>query len=171
MKLQRDSTIDAAPEYLQVQLKLENHEEGYNEMYQAWKEENKERKEQKKKPLPALRRPKNWKNRSHIEVPEMLDITQHMTYQGEDPTPVRYRLVHVVYHCGESLEAGHYVAGVTSAPRPGDRIRNRRRLEKQWMCNDSVVDQWTMPDNVDNKLTIVPLDFEADDRQIKGGEP
>lgn len=121
-------------------------------------------------------RPEMVKNKSEVEVPETLDITEHMTHQDPHATPVRYRLLHAVYHIGDSIKSGHYVAGVTSAPKNGGRVpKGGKRRGRQWMCNDSHVHPWTVPADVQNKFTVVPLDFECEDeegkRSIEGGQP
>jgi ubiquitin C-terminal hydrolase len=89
------------------------------------------------------------KNTRKIEIEETLDLTQYMAFQ-DNPTPVRYRLVDVVYHRGTELTSGHYVAGVT---RP-------LGARPQYECNDTDVQNWVRPVGTKNKLTIKPRGTE-----------
>lgn len=109
-----DRVIEAAPEYLRIQLRLE----GWNE----------------NKGVP-------FKNTKPVDIPEILDLTAHMD-QTEDLEPVRYRLLHVVYHQGSSIRGGHYTTGVTSAHTKHAGFLgegNTRPDPPQWFCNDSAV--------------------------------
>ncbi|KAF2128974.1 cysteine proteinase [Dothidotthia symphoricarpi CBS 119687] len=69
---------------------------------------------------------KNIKIFTPIEIPEILDLTQYVhvpdvvgpvgvaapvKYTAE---PLRYKLISVIYHAGETTKSGHFVAGVTS---------------------------------------------------------
>jgi hypothetical protein len=89
-----EHVIDAAPEYLCICLQLDYYDVAAGEFR---------------------------KNRSRIQIPEILDITEHMAHQNDDPYPVRYRIFAAIYHAGDALRAGHYAAGVTSGrgQRPG----------------------------------------------------
>ena len=78
-----------------------------------------------------------YKNRNPMTIPEILNLTEYMTY-GNDatPVPVRYKLRHVVYHQSAGLDGGHYAAAVT-------RIRNQPSGAKTFFCNDPVVTDFT----------------------------
>ncbi|KAI4649567.1 hypothetical protein J4E93_003887 [Alternaria ventricosa] len=73
------------------------------------------------------------KNRNHIIIPDILDLTQHMDYFAtmQNPDPVRYKLVSATYHKGDQLNAGHYTAAVTGHMLPGQRVR------PQFFCDDA----------------------------------
>ncbi|KAH7411893.1 hypothetical protein DE146DRAFT_641669 [Phaeosphaeria sp. MPI-PUGE-AT-0046c] len=86
--------------------------------------------------------------------------------QTGDLEPVRYRLLHVIYHQGESMRSGHYAAGITSSKAGPARPMTRgesRPLAPQWFCNDGVVKHWSEPKDVENKLTINPLNWSNKD--------
>ncbi|KAF3034869.1 hypothetical protein E8E12_002225 [Didymella heteroderae] len=56
----------------------------------------------------------SFKNRNTMRIPGILDLTQHVQTVGDrPPAPLRYKLINVVYHEGDNLNFGHYVAGVT----------------------------------------------------------
>ncbi|KAH3955507.1 hypothetical protein HBH53_001390 [Parastagonospora nodorum] len=127
--------IEAAPEYLCVVLQLDNYDETTGEIS---------------------------KNRTTIQLPDMLDLTEYMDHESADPLPVRYRLASAIYHAGESLSSGHYGAGVTSGR--ARRARFQRKVVPdpdtlQFFCNDAEIAEWTQPTAVANKLTINPVDF------------
>lgn len=64
----------------------------------------------------------SYKNRNYLNIPEILDVTAHMNNgnrtlgEHANPTKVEYALKHVIYHAGDSLNVGRYVAGITQIP-------------------------------------------------------
>ncbi|KAF2826421.1 cysteine proteinase [Ophiobolus disseminans] len=127
--------VVAAPEYLRIHVNVE----AYNASGQP------------------------YKNRKTLAIPEILDITQHMTYSDDpNPLPVCYKLRHVLYHQGDLLRNGHYAAAVTEMPPP----RGRWAHSNKFFCNDSVISDFTnelMPTkrNVSNILTANPVNLSA----------
>lgn len=142
--------IDAAPEYLCVVLQII----GYDAVSGEFN-----------------------KNRNPIQVPDILDLTEYMDHESDNPLPVRYRLSSAIYHTGDSLLSGHYGAGVTSGR--GQRARFQKSSYKakpasglgtapntseradnlQFFCNDTEITDWNASATVQNKLTINPVDF------------
>jgi hypothetical protein len=102
-----------------------------------------------------------YKNRNPIDIPEVLDITSHMTYGDEAKVRrVRYGLQHIVYHAGASLNVGHYTAAVTGMPQLGGNRQDIRA--NKFFCDDSTIYEFTsalMPAvaNVGNVLTVNPV--------------
>jgi hypothetical protein len=130
-------TIIAAPEYLRIYLnphvtvkRYETDEEG-NQV-----------------PVTTA-----FKNTRHIEIPDVLDITEHMDYLAtvEDPSPVRYKLVSATYHQGRQLNAGHYTAAVTGPQLPFGRRR------PQFFCNDATITNLAPTANRPNAITRNPM--------------
>ena len=66
------------------------------------------------------------KNRNAIQIPPILDMTQHVKTASADESawPLRYKLISVIYHCGESTNYGHWAAGVS---RPLTRAEQQQR--------------------------------------------
>jgi hypothetical protein len=135
--LAQEWVIDAAPEYLRVHLELNT----------------------------MTAEEVSVKNMNALQIPEMLDITKHMTFQ-DNPLPVRYRLTSIVYHRGNTLRSGHYAAGVTSrwSRPPGFQAKNALYWPdgSQFFCNDSEISHWRSPATVANKLTINPVNFSRE---------
>ncbi|KAF1917976.1 hypothetical protein BDU57DRAFT_528474 [Ampelomyces quisqualis] len=115
-----------------------------------------------------------YKNRNPIDIPETLDVTQHMTMGSEnnehpDPIKVRYTLKHVVYHAGTTINVGHYVAGITQMPRStlnsNPKDKEGEGGVKEWFCDDSQV--FGMRNRVrgvaqgENVLTVNPVDVST----------
>ena len=76
------------------------------------------------------------KNRNPLRIPDILDLTQHIQQVGDRPAaPLRYKLIDVVYHQGDSLNSGHYVAGVTGPESIPD--------THQFFVNDIRVHPWS----------------------------
>jgi hypothetical protein len=99
------------------------------------------------------------KNTRHIEIPDILDITQHMNYPEaiENPDPVHYKLVSATYHRGQELTSGHYTAAVTGPTLQG------RRTRPQFFCNDAAITSLTPTAARPNAITGNPMegDFGA----------
>ena len=55
------------------------------------------------------------KNRNGIQIPPILDITQHAKTASADEQawPMRYKLISAIYHSGETSNHGHNAAGVS----------------------------------------------------------
>lgn len=68
----------------------------------------------------------NRKNRNGIQIPPILDITQHAKTASADETawPMRYKLISAIYHSVETSNHGHNAAGVS---RPLARAEQRQR--------------------------------------------
>lgn len=137
----QSATIDASPEYLRIHLNL---------IGQKW-----DSREQKMKLV---------KNLNPIQVPDILDITQYMTFQPADQghLPVRYKLVGSNYHAGPNAKSGHYVAGVT-----GPKERFQKADGPQYFCNDRNIGDWVDAQGR-NVLTANPALNPAENTAVKG---
>jgi hypothetical protein len=98
------------------------------------------------------------KNRRHINIPDTLDLTQHMEYitNIQNPYPVRYKLVSATYHEGEELNSGHYTAAVTGPALPG------RRTRPQFLCNDTQITDLPPTAAHPNAITENPIQGSFD---------
>ena len=98
------------------------------------------------------------KNRNTMQVPDILDLTQHVQTVGDrPPAPLRYKLIDVVYREGTSLDYGHYVAGVTGPESMSD-IDPANPLN-QFFVNDSHVHPWSNTAGA-NVLTANPAEHK-----------
>jgi hypothetical protein len=66
------------------------------------------------------------KNRNAIQIPPILDITQHAqaTNADEPAWPMKYKLISAIYHSGATTASGHYTAGLS---RPLTRAEQQHR--------------------------------------------
>lgn len=78
------------------------------------------------------------RNTNPIQIPDILDITNHVieSTMYSHPTPLRYKLIGVTYHSGPSLNSGHYTAGVTG---PGSADGEEEHTVNRFFINDSKV--------------------------------
>jgi hypothetical protein len=77
---------------------------------------------------------KNWNS---IQIPPILDITQHAqaTNADEQAWPMRYKLISALYHSGATTASGHYAAGVS---RPLTRAEQQHRSTQAKNVQDAL---------------------------------
>jgi hypothetical protein len=91
----------------------------------------------------------SYKNRNHLYIPEILDVTANMTSgnrmlaEHANVMKVEYALKYVIYHANDSLNVGHYIADITQMPQsflnenPEDKESDEQVDE--CFCDDTVI--------------------------------
>jgi hypothetical protein len=106
--IQRPKLIEAAPEYLRVNLELSSHDSKGNHMFKQ------DGTNKYGKPIYDVTR--GIKNKHPIIIPNLIDLTALLHHAPA--APVRYKLISKIMHSGDYTRSGHYTAAVTSAPDP-----------------------------------------------------
>lgn len=111
------------------------------------------------------------KNRNPVEIPDILDLTEHVHRPdaNRSPRPLQYKLISVLYHAGPNTTGGHWAAGV-SHPIPDTERKawvkaskgKKRKYDETapvtcyHYCSDSYITEW-QTEGDENPLTVNPF--------------
>lgn len=126
--------IKAAPQYLRVQFDIHERDDEGNEDQDIDGNKMKNMGPQHQDPVP---------------IDSIIDITQH---QMNTTTPLRYKLIGVVYHHGEYVNDGHYLAAVTCYG------------NKKYLIDDDDISEEARRDNDQDPLTVNPMGWYRNDQ-------
>jgi hypothetical protein len=106
--IQRPKLIEAAPEYLRVNLELSSYDSKGNQLFK----ENGTNMSGKA----IYDKTRGIKNKHPIIIANTIDLTA--LFHHTPAAPVLYKLIGKIMHSGDYMRSGHYTAAVTSAPDP-----------------------------------------------------
>lgn len=66
------------------------------------------------------------KIKSHVGIPNTLDLTKYQPRSSWSKNKLRYKLMHIIYHMGGSIASGHYISDCTGP-------------DGLYECNDEIV--------------------------------